>query len=424
MIDSVLNRLAEFGVSKNQKILVAVSGGVDSMVLIHILSSLGVKYGVAHFNYQLRGADSDADEALVQSWCKKNKIPFYFRRIDTKTLSKKSKSSLQMFAREQRYQFFEELMKEFGYTKTALAHHLNDRVESLLINVLRGTGIRGLQGMPSQPGKYIRPLIDCTKEQLYDYAKSNNVKFREDKSNASIDYLRNWIRLRVLPMLEQVDSEAFETLSSICLRTERLLPDFRNAIESELQGVVEDELFISIAKLEESKFPFTLLNEALVNCGFSSAQLFEIFELRNSNSGSMMESKTHKVFKWRDYLILDDKSKKSKKPMLMYDVFERYEISSLNTKSNVALFDADLVDMDNTNLRKWKLGDKFKPLGMNNWKLLSEFFIDQKLSVPEKEQVWLLVQDDEIVWVVNHRIDNRFKVQSSTQKVLKVIAPN
>jgi tRNA(Ile)-lysidine synthase len=225
-------------------------------------------------------------------------------------------------------------------------------------------------------------------------------------------------------MLEQIDSKAFETLSSICLRTERLLPDFRNAIESELQDVVEDELFISIAKLEESKFPFTLLNEALVNCGFSSAQLFEIFELRNSNSGSMMESKTHKVFKWRDYLILDAKSKKTKKPMLMYEVFERYEISSLNTKSNVALFDADLVDMDNMNLRKWKLGDKFKPLGMNNWKLLSDFFIDQKLSVPEKEQVWLLLQDDEIVWVLNHRIDNRFKVQPTTQKVLKVTASN
>lgn len=424
MIDFVKNRLAEFGISKNQKNLVAVSGGVDSMVLLHTLSTLGYKYGVAHCNYQLRGADSDADEALVQTWCSTNKISFHVRRIETKKIAAESKSSLQMVAREQRYQFFEELMNEFGYQRTALAHHLNDRVESLLINVLRGTGIRGLQGMPSQRGKYIRPLIDCTKDWMYDYAKSNKVEFREDKSNTSINYQRNWIRLRVLPMLEQVDNSAIAALSSLCSRTERSLPAFKSIIENELHDVVEDEQFISIPKLEESKIPFTLLNEALADCGFSSAQLFEIFELRKSDSGAMVESKTHKVLRQGEHLIIVDKSKNSPKPMLMYQEFNRYEITSLITESNVALFDADFVDVDNLSLRKWNLGDKFKPLGMDNWKLLSDFFIDQKLSVPEKEEVWLLTQDDEIVWVVNHRIDNRFKVHPSTQKVLKVTASN
>lgn len=424
MIDLVQHRLKEFGVSNDHKLLIAVSGGVDSMVLLHLLSTLGFKYGVAHCNYKLRGADSDADEALVQSWCKKNKVPFYFKKVDTKALVKGSKSSLQMVAREQRYQFFEELMSEFGYQKTVLAHHLNDRVESLMMNVLRGTGIRGLQGMPSQRGKYIRPLIDCTKEQLYDYAKNHKVEFREDKSNARIDYQRNWIRLRVLPILEQMDDSAMEKLSSLCSLSERFLPAFKGVIENELNEIFEEEKYISIPKLEASQIPFTILNEALVECGFSNPQIFEIFELRKAQSGATIESKTHQVFKWRDYLLVADKRKKSQWPSLMYQEFERYEISSLITESNEALFDANLVDTRKLSLRKWKLGDKFKPLGMNNWKLLSDFFIDKKLSIPEKEQVWLLTQNDEIVWVVNHRIDDRFKVTPTTQKVLKVSVLN
>ena len=183
-------------------ILVAVSGGVDSMVLASMLFEEGFPIGIAHCNYQLRGADSDADEKLVRNWCAEHNVPFHLKKVNTNKLATESNSSIQMVAREERYLFFEELMTDHGYVATALAHHANDRVESLIMNVLRGTGFRGLQGMPSKRDKFIRPLLSVTKDEIREYAKLNNVLFREDASNSKTDYQRNWVRLRVLPMLQ------------------------------------------------------------------------------------------------------------------------------------------------------------------------------------------------------------------------------
>lgn len=400
-------------------ILVAVSGGVDSMVLGSLLIESGYSIAVAHCNYQLRGADSDADEALVRNWCSERNIPFYPKKVETKKLADDSNSSIQMVARDERYRFFEELMTEHGYVATALAHHANDRVESLLMNVLRGTGFRGLQGMPSKRDNYIRPLLGFTKDEIRHYAKLNNAPFREDASNIETYYQRNWIRLRVLPMLQASDQNSFDKLIQFCERAELELPDYENWIQ-ELHEEIQSENGISIEKLSQSKSPFTILKELLEPKGFSSDQVFEVLEILDSNSGTEVSSQTHRVLKDRDALLISELNQDENHPKLQFEILERSHIQSLKTEPNVALLDADGIKQSELKIRKWQQGDKFKPLGMKGWKLLSDFFIDQKLSVLEKEQTWLLTHQNEIVWVIGQRLDDRFKVTDSTQKVLKI----
>lgn len=402
-----------------KRILVAVSGGVDSMVLASLLLESDYSIALAHCNYQLRRADSDADEALVRNWCLERSIPFHLKKVETKKLAEDSNSSIQMVAREERYRFFEELMNEYGYTATALAHHANDRVESLLMNVMRGTGFRGLQGMPPKRDNYIRPLLGFTKDEIHAYAKLSNVPFREDASNVEVYYQRNWIRLRVLPMLQASDETSFEKLLQLCERVESELPNYENWIQDKHKEI-QIETGISIEKLQQSEAPFTILKELLESKDFSSDQVFEVLEILDSNSGTEVSSQTHRVLKDRDALLISELNQDENHPKLQFEILERSHIQSLKTEPNVALLDADRIKQSELKIRKWQQGDKFKPLGMKGWKLLSDFFIDQKLSVLEKEQTWLLTHQNEIVWVIGQRLDDRFKVTDSTQKVLKI----
>ncbi len=402
-------------------ILVAVSGGVDSMVLASLLMDSGYSITVAHCNYQLRGADSDADEALVRNWCSGRNILFHLKKVETKKLAEDSNSSIQMVAREERYRFFEQLMTEHEYVATALAHHANDRVESLLMNVLRGTGFRGLQGMPSKRDSYIRPLLGFTKDGIREYAKRNNVPFREDASNAETYYQRNWIRLKVLPTLQASDQTSFEKLLRLSQRAELQLPSYEKWIR-ECQEEIQTDNGVSIEKLQQSKAPFTILKELLEPKGFTSNHIFEVMEILASDSGSEVSSETHRVLKNRDELLISELNQHEIPPKLEFEILERNQIQSLKTEPNVALLDAEKIKQSELKIRKWQQGDKFKPLGMNGWKLLSDFFIDQKLSVPQKEQTWLLTHQNEVVWVIAMRLDDRFKISDSTQKVLKITA--
>ncbi|MBI1287414.1 MAG: tRNA lysidine(34) synthetase TilS [Flavobacteriales bacterium] len=400
-------------------ILVGVSGGVDSMVLASMLLENGYAIAVAHCNYQLRGEASDADETLVKNWCAQRNVPFHSKRIETQKLAEESKASIQMVAREERYRFFQKLTDEYGYAATALAHHANDRVESLILNVLRGTGFRGLQGMPSKRVGYIRPLLGLTKDEIRDYAKEKGVPFREDASNAQTYYQRNWVRLRLLPMLAAKDETAFSKLLQLCERAENQLPNYERWVQMNLSELESDN-GISIHKLKESNAPFTLLKELLEPNGFSSDQVFEVLDILNSMSGSEVCSDTHRVLKDRETLIISELNTHENPPKLQFEVLDRSEVKSLNTEPNVALIDAATIKQENFKLRHWQQGDRFKPLGMKGWKLLSDFFIDEKLSVTEKGNVWLLTHRNEIVWVVGMRLDDRFKVTDSTQKILRV----
>ena len=433
MQNKFLSAMEGFGVSNSLKpILVAVSGGLDSIVLATFLHENGYQIGVAHCNYQLRGAESDADEELVRSWCEEREISFHVKNVETQKLADQTNRSIQMIARDERYSFFDSLRKEHGYVFTALAHHANDRVESLLINVLRGTGFRGLQGMPSKREGIIRPLIGFTKKQLRGCAQESNVQFRDDASNLETYYQRNWVRLRLLPMLEHADANAFAQLLKLCERAEGEIPNYDNWVVEKLEGWKLEKNILSVREIQESKVPFTLLNEFLRTKGFSSEQVFEVLSILDSVSGSQVCSGTYRVTKDRDCLIVSEIEVSEIQPKLSFELILRSELKTLKTPINIALIDANLLDVylnapistDSQNpdlqLRKWQKGDRFKPLGMKGWKKLSDFFIDEKLSILEKEQVWVLTFEREIVWVIGKRLDDRFKVSQSTQKVLKV----
>lgn len=420
------NRFLEFlqkleVTSKKTPILLGVSGGVDSMVLAELFYSNSYNISVAHCNYQLRGEDSEADQNLVRNWCKKRSVPFFGKQIETKKLAKDSDGSIQMIARDTRYRFFSELCDKHGFEKVALAHHANDRVESLLINVLRGTGLRGMQGMPSRRGKFIRPLLSCTKSELVGYATEHQVPFREDTSNSEIYYQRNWVRLRLLPMLEASNKNVFQQLISLCERVENELPNYENWISGHLNRQTNPHEF-PIGNIGNSKAPFTLLKEWLEPKGFNSDMVFEVLNILDSESGSEVVSSSHKVLRDRDSLLISQLGEESIPPKLEYSLIDRNQLNSLKTQPNIALVDSQLVDTTKLKMRKWKQGNRFKPLGMKGWKLLSDYFINQKFSVLEKEQVWLLIQNDEIVWLIGHRLDDRFKVKPTTQKVLKITA--
>ena len=402
------------------------------MVLATLLHENSFEIAVAHCNYQLRGIASDADTELVRTWCKECEIPFHLKNVETQKLANQTNRSIQMVARDERYTFFDELRRQHGYTFIALAHHANDRVESLLINVLRGTGFRGLQGMPSKREGIIRPLISFTKRQLRDYAKESNVEFRNDASNLETYYQRNWVRLRLLPMLEHVDANAFAQLLKLCERAEAEIPNYENWVIEKLEGWKPEKNMLSVREIQESNVPFTLLKEFLSTKGFSSEQVFEVLSILDSTSGSQVCSDTNRVTKDRDCLILSEIEVLQIPPKLSLELISRSQLKMLKTPTNVALIDANLVAAHENNLisndskslgfhlRKWQKGDRFKPLGMKGWKKLSDFFIDEKLSILEKEQVWVLTFGQDIVWVIGKRLDDRFKVSQSTQKVLKV----
>lgn len=444
-----LQMMERFEVSRSGKlILAAISGGVDSMVLATLLYENEFPFAVAHCNYQLREAESDKDEELVRNWCVERRIPFYARKIATQKLAKASGDSIQIVARKTRYAFFNELVKKHNFSVTALAHHANDRVESLLINVLRGTGIRGLQGMPSKRAGIIRPLIGFSKEEILAYAKEKQVLFRDDASNFETYYQRNWVRLRLLPMLQQTDANAFSQLKKLCERVENEMPNYRISIAEKLAEVKTEAGGWSIAAIQDSKTPFTLLKELLGSKGFSSEQVFEVIAIMNSESGAQVCSETHRVVKNRNQLFLSELEFSEEKPLLNFQILDRANITSLKTPRNIALIDASsvgaygntpaLIDasfaeahgntpagfIESSNsefkIRKWKVGDRFKPLGMKGWKKLSDFFIDEKISILEKEQAWILTYKEEIVWIVGMRLDNRFKVRETTKKVLKI----
>jgi tRNA(Ile)-lysidine synthase len=415
-------------------ILLAVSGGVDSVVMCELFSRSDLNFAIAHCNFQLRNSESEQDSLFVARLAKKYKVPFHTTTFNTAEYSKTNKLSIQVAARNQRYEWFEHIRNKEGYSFISTAHHRDDSIETFFINLVRGTGIAGLQGILPKQGKIIRPLLFATKEDIVAYALKNKLKFREDSSNASDKYLRNKIRHSLVPVLKELNPKFDSVLSQNIQHLRDVEKIFRKEIQNrqkELLIIKDKETHISVKALQHLDPIETYLFEILRPYNFNSSNCKKIAASFSKNSGKQFFSSTHRLIKDRHKLIIQEIACESlsERTSTIKEDQKKFEIDTLRlslkklragTKfshsSLQAALDLDKLSFPLT-VRKWKQGDTFQPFGMKGKKKLSDFFIDKKLSLSEKEHVWLLLSGNDIAWVIGYRIDDRFKITDDTKKI-------
>ena len=422
--------LCKFG----DRILLAVSGGVDSVVMAHLFHRSGYDCSIAHCNFQLRGEDSESDEAFVRLLAASFEMPVYVKQFDVEESAAEKGISVQMAARELRYTWFEELTDLHSFDALATAHNQNDSVETVLLNLSRGTGIRGLTGIPERNGDVIRPLLFATRQDILDYRNSNGLAFREDASNQETKYRRNKIRHDVIPIMEQINPGFIETMSGNMNRLNEALVIFKQFVDRTRKELFMNEsgqMNIHIPALRSLSPIGTWLFELFSPFGFTRSQCEGIEHIMESKPGRRSISPTHQLFKDRDSLILVESSSST---------FDRYYLDSPENHSALPFpMDVQVVDRDRLDripadrwiacldydeilfpltIRHWLHGDYFYPLGMDQIKKLSDFFVDEKIPVPEKERMWIIASGKKIVWIMGHRIDNRFRITERTTRVL------
>ncbi|MBL0047359.1 MAG: tRNA lysidine(34) synthetase TilS [Bacteroidetes bacterium] len=421
--------------SKKDLILLTLSGGIDSIVLFDLLLKLKIRLTVAHCNFGMRGAESDEDEKFVKQLCLSNKIVCYTQKFNTPAFAEKMGISTQMAARELRYEWFEKLRKECGLDWIATAHHQTDVVETMLINLMRGTGIAGLHGISAKNGKIIRPLLFANRNEIKSYAAQNKLTFREDSSNASDDYLRNKIRHHVLPELEKINplyEQSFFDSANKIAQAETIFNLTIAAERKRIEELTEREIRFSISELKKLKPRSLYLYEFFKPFKFTASMCADIESCLDSDPGKLFYSTTHRLLIDRYYILISKLEKKSKKehffiPNSSTSLIQPFRLQLLQLKmssgfsfskqKNCAQVDAAKLHFP-LEIRKWRKGDTFYPLGMKGSKKLSDFFIDNKLSIFEKEKVWLICSENKIVWVVNHRLDDRFKIGPETKRIV------
>jgi tRNA(Ile)-lysidine synthase len=416
----------------------ACSGGIDSVVLTHLFYKMNCNVTLLHCNFSLRGKESDADEKFVVQWSEKLEVPIYTNTFDTERYAKENAISIQMAARELRYNWFLEISDLLKIDFIATAHHLDDNVETYLINTFRGTGIKGLEGIPEVNGKIVRPLLPFSREEILNYAEENNITWREDSSNKSTKYLRNKIRLEVMPKLKETNPKALQNFRN----TQNHLKEAQNLLEDYIEIVYKKTIHktkggykIDIEKLKSFPNTKALLYQLLHTFGFKEWD--DVYHLLNAQSGKKLFSDTHTLLKDRQFLFLKlidvFNTKTNKEQYLIsenkksisepiYLTFDEVAQGS-KTDHNTVFVDKDTVQFPLV-LRKWKNGDVFYPFGMQGKKKLSKFLKDEKISLFDKKNVWLLCSQKNIVWVVGHRADDRFKINSTTKCIIKISYTN
>jgi tRNA(Ile)-lysidine synthase len=418
------------------KFLLAVSGGIDSMLMAHLFIAAEYKCAIAHCNFSLRGEESDADENFVKRFAGEYGVPFYSIRFDTNRYAAEKKTSTQLAARELRYRWFEELRQKHGFDRIAIAHNSDDNLETFLINLSRGAGLKGLTGIPENIGYLIRPLIGFSRNDIVEYAIVNKVQYREDSSNLSDKYLRNKLRLRVLPLLDEI-SPSFREKAAESIAYLKKANQF---IEAETDRFLQDnsfakgdDVFIPLADIRQFHSKEILLFYILKTYGFRGDAIANICAcIDNAVCGKQFFSSTHCLLIDRAHLIISPASENKssylldKTACIHAQSFEiRCEIIDKNADyqllrdKNVGEFDLSKLNFPLT-LRHCTDGDRFIPLGMKGQKKLSDFFIDIKLPVTEKRRSLVLVSDENIIWLPGLRPDERFKVTESTTQVLRV----
>lgn len=418
---------------KGDKTLITVSGGRDSVVLCELFHKAKFPFAIAHCNFQLRGKEANDDELFVKKLASKYKVDFFSKRFDTKVYFKKNKLSVQEAARILRYEWFEEVCKKNSFDFIATAHHKDDELETFFINLIRGTGIAGLHGISVKRGAIIRPLLFAGRAEIDAFVKLNKLHFREDSSNASEKYLRNNIRHKVLPLFEKINPSFRNTLSEEIKRLSEVEKIYNQFVEASVKRILKNNS-ISISALKKSKFAEVVLYEILKKYQFNSDIAEEVFSSLDSEPGKQFFSPTYRLIKDRQGLIITMRnSGKAKGIFLVSQKVKRLitpleiELSKVKNSDNfiipkdskIACLDFDKLKFP-LQLRKWQEGDFFYPLGMKRKKKISDFFIDIKLSLPEKESTWLLCSGREIVYILGKRIDERFKVGKETKMIYLV----
>jgi tRNA(Ile)-lysidine synthase len=421
---------------RNEKLLIAVSGGLDSIVLLHLLFKMEVNCVVAHCNFRLRGEDSEGDEIFVQKLAEDYDYPFCSIAFDTAVFAKENHISIEMAARDLRYEWFDKIRQKSECQYILTAHHADDVIETVLINLARGTGIHGLTGIKAKKGRLVRPLLPFSREEIKTYAAQNELDFREDYTNAQTDFVRNKIRHQIIPVLQEINPSIQKTMNENVARFSDVELIYNNEISKKKLSFVEQkdgQLLISVSELKDLPANNSHLFELLKSYGFHSRDVVNIIESLDAISGKLFYSENYQILRDREYLVLSEKNEKElgeyelsengyveiSEKKIECKTFERPADFKFSTKPLTACFDSDKLKFP-LKLRKWEDGDVFHPIGMKGRKKVSDYFIDNKFSLTEKENAWLLVSGDNIVWLVGHRMDDRYKITNKTQSICEI----
>ena len=423
--------------NRNDKLLLAVSGGVDSVVLCELCKQSGFNFIIAHCNFQLRGEESERDEKFVKELGKKYSTEVLVKRMDTEKYVTEKKVSIQVAARDLRYDWFNQLIKEDKRADYILtAHHADDNAETLLMNFCRGTGLHGLTGIPAKTDRLVRPLLDFSKQQLLDFANENKLSFVEDSSNQSSKYTRNLFRNEIIPLIEKVFPQLKENLQDNIRRftaIEQLYQFSTDELKKKLFRKKGNEIHIPVKQLLGFKSN-ALIYSIISDYGFNEKQVDEVLKLAASDSGKYIQSPSGKfrMIRHRHWFIISPQQDITAENIIIEEKdshisFANGHLALGTIKPSVVQKDQAVALLDNKDiqfpllLRKWKQGDYFYPLGMTKKKKVSRFLIDQKLSKSSKEQVWVVEMNKKILWVVGMRIDDRYKVTEKTKQVLQMV---
>ena len=431
MLIKLKNHLSEkFSFLKDKKLLLATSGGLDSMVLLDLFQKLNTKIHIAHCNFQLRGIESFEDQKFVQNYAEKNIIPYFTTTFDTENFAKDYQLSIQIAARTLRYDWFYELLESEKLDYILTAHHADDSLETFIINLSRGTGLDGLIGIPSENDKIVRPLLLFSRNEMEQYAQENKVSWREDSSNASDKYIRNKIRHHIVPLLKDLNPnflESFKKTQTYLQDSQVMVEDATIMIYQQVATEIQDTVHFDIKKLKQLANYKSYLYQFLKEYGFFAWE--DIYKLVDAPTGKLVLSDEYRLIKNRDFLILSPKKNADEETFLIeknqkevnfpLNMLFTIENTISETDSGSIFVDQDLLQYPLT-LRKWQENDVFYPFGMVGKKKLSKFFKDEKMSMIDKENCWLLCSQNDIVWVVNKRLDNRFKVTKNTKTILKI----
>ncbi len=413
-------------------VIVGLSGGMDSMVLLDLLTLSGYQCVAAHCNFHLRGEESNRDAAFVKKWCKGIDIPFTSIDFDTTQYAADKKISIEMAARELRYDWFEIVRRQYVAEAVAVAHHKDDSVETVLLNLIRGTGIKGLSGIMPKNRHVVRPLLCVTRAEIEEYIAERDMPYVFDSTNDNDIFLRNSLRLNIIPQLEKLNPSVREAI----WRTSRNLFEAEKVYSESLRDIIKD-LFrddkIDIAKLRQTASPRSVLFEILSPLGFGASVIEDVYLGMESTSGKVFHSKSYRLIKDRGVFILDPVTGNERDEELIQIHLETEEVTGslhllirkeempLSIEKNSRILYADLSKLKfPLTVRRWNKGDWFIPFGMKGRKKVSDYFTDRKYSLKEKENAWILLSGDDIVWIVGERPDDRYKITEESSDVFVV----